>query len=136
MTSLLISLPVSGSTGYAVLNHNLNSVNSSLRYILIQWPELLDSKKPLQRVSSEFLESIGKQRILQITKERMRRLLRKSRRKIPITKVIWDSRYSNWIHQTSSSGMADLKISRKASRTMSTKSRMVGHQWISCMKLC
>jgi adenine-specific DNA-methyltransferase len=74
----------SGSTGHAVLNHNLNSVNSSLRYILIQWPELLDSKKPLQRVSSEFLDSIGKPRnIAEITKERMRRVAAKIKEENP-----------------------------------------------------
>ena len=68
----------SGSTGHAVLNYNLNSVNSTLRYILIQWPELLDPKKSLQRVAVEFLDSIGKpNNIAEITKERMRRVAAK-----------------------------------------------------------
>ncbi len=68
----------SGSTGHAVLNHNLNSVNSSLKYIMIQWPEQLDSKKPLQRVAANFLDGIGKPRnIAEITKERMRRVAAK-----------------------------------------------------------
>jgi adenine-specific DNA-methyltransferase len=74
----------SGSMGHTVLNYNLNSVNSDLRYILIQLPELLDPKKSLQRVAVEFLDSIGKPRnIAEITKERMRRVAAKIKEENP-----------------------------------------------------
>lgn len=68
----------SGSTGHALLKHNLLNQDSNLRYILVQLPEVLDPKDSKHKVAVEFLDSIGKpNNIAEITKERMRRVAAK-----------------------------------------------------------
>ena len=63
----------SGSTGHAVLEHNLLNVGSR-RLILIQLPEPLDPNNRDQKTASTFCDSLGKPRnIAELTKERLRR---------------------------------------------------------------
>ncbi|HBN8251598.1 TPA: site-specific DNA-methyltransferase [Pseudomonas aeruginosa] len=62
----------SGTTAHAALNANNNGL--SIRYILVQLPELLNPAIPDQVPSIQFLKSINKpQNLAEITKERLRR---------------------------------------------------------------
>ncbi|WP_216327798.1 site-specific DNA-methyltransferase [Deinococcus aestuarii] len=63
----------SGTTGHAVLKQNAID-GAKRRYILVQFPELLDAGKPGQKTAADFCDSLGVPRTLaELTKERLRR---------------------------------------------------------------
>jgi adenine-specific DNA-methyltransferase len=63
----------SGTSGHAVLAQNA-AAGGSLRYILVQLPEPLDSENKEQKLPAEFCDDLCKPRtIAELTKERLRR---------------------------------------------------------------
>jgi adenine-specific DNA-methyltransferase len=73
----------SGTTGHSVLKENYEN-NRNLRYIMVQFPQRLDSEKKEHKAATDFLDSIGKPRnIAEITKERMRRVAAKIKEENP-----------------------------------------------------
>jgi adenine-specific DNA-methyltransferase len=63
----------SGTTGHAVLKQNAND-GSSLRYILVQLPEILNVEEKEQKIAADYCKKIGKPlTIAELTKERLRR---------------------------------------------------------------
>ena len=63
----------SGTTGHAVKHLNVSD-DGARRYVLVQLPELLNTKDGEQKTTAEFCNRLGKPRnIAELTKERLRR---------------------------------------------------------------
>ncbi|MGQ3231359.1 MAG: site-specific DNA-methyltransferase [Blastomonas fulva] len=63
----------SGTTGHAVMAQNAVD-GGDRRFILVQLPEPLNSKRPEQKTAADFCDRLGKPRnIAELTKERLRR---------------------------------------------------------------
>ena len=74
----------SGSTAHAVMEKNAID-RDSCRYILVQLPEPLDSRKPEHKVAANFCVKLGKATtISEITKERLRRAGKAVKGKTPL----------------------------------------------------
>jgi adenine-specific DNA-methyltransferase len=74
----------SGTTAQAVTELNLHDTGMR-RFIMVQLPERLDADKQEQRLAAEFCDKLGKPRtIVELTKERLRRVGRKIREKNPL----------------------------------------------------
>ena len=73
----------SGTTGHAVSLFNAQ-YGSSLNYILVQLPEVLDSEDANQKLAVEFCKSLNKPlNIAELTKERLRRAVKKIKEQNP-----------------------------------------------------
>ncbi len=69
----------SGTTGHAVVAQNLED-GGKRRFILVQLPEKLNPDKAEQAAAARYCEQIGKpMNIAELTKERLRRVMRKAR---------------------------------------------------------
>ena len=67
----------SGTTGNAIMSQNAADTGNR-RYILIQFPELLDPENKDQKTAANFCDQLGKPRtIAELTKERLRRAAKK-----------------------------------------------------------
>jgi adenine-specific DNA-methyltransferase len=67
----------SGTTGHAALERN-SLDNGNRRYVLVQLPEPLDSKKSHQRAATDYCDELRRPRsIAELTKERLRRAAQK-----------------------------------------------------------
>jgi adenine-specific DNA-methyltransferase len=78
----------SGTTGHAVTAQNIADGNNR-RYILVQLPELLDPKNKEQKAGSDYCDGINKSRnIAELTKERIRRVIKKIREESKLEETI------------------------------------------------
>jgi len=74
----------SATTGHAVIEQNIVD-GKNRRYILVQFPEPLNSENKEQRVAAEFCDKLGKPRnIAELTKERLRRAAKKIKDENPM----------------------------------------------------
>ena len=74
----------SGTTGHAVEKLNA-SENSARHYILVQLPEVLNTKNKDQKSAVDFCDKLGEPRnIAELTKERLRRAAKKIREENPL----------------------------------------------------
>lgn len=63
----------SGTTGHAVLAQNASD-RGQRRYIVVQFPELVDAKRTESKAATDFLDNLSRPRnIAELTKERLRR---------------------------------------------------------------
>lgn len=74
----------SGTTGHAVMMQNAED-GGNRRYILVQLPEPLDHEDKAQKTAADYCDKLGKGRsIAELTKERLRRVIRKVKEKNPM----------------------------------------------------